>query len=73
MKEASSDASSEALKELSRLSRDGCRLTNQLYEKLSIERGCEVSIGITLDKIFRKREQTRLLEILRGREVPKVY
>jgi hypothetical protein len=33
---------------LSRLSKDGFRLTNQLYEKLSIERGCEVSIGVTL-------------------------
>jgi hypothetical protein len=48
MNEASSDASSEALQEFSRLSKDGFRFTNQLYEKLSIERGCEASMDATL-------------------------
>lgn len=49
MKEASSDASREVLRELSRLSSDdGLRFTNQLYEKLSIERGWEVSMVTTL-------------------------
>ena len=38
--EVSSDASRGVLRELSRLSSaDGLRFTNQLYEKLSIERG----------------------------------
>jgi len=41
MKEASSDASREALRESSSA---GFRFTNQLYEKLSIDRGCEVSM-----------------------------
>lgn len=36
--EASSDASS-------RLSKDGFRFTNQLYEKLSMERGWEASMA----------------------------
>lgn len=38
MKEASSDASMEALNDSARLSKDGFMFTNQLYEKLSMER-----------------------------------
>lgn len=46
MKEASSDTSSEALKEPSGLlSKDGFKSTSQLYEKLSIDRDCEVSMA----------------------------
>ena len=63
MNEASSDASSEALQEFSRLSKDGFRFTNQLYEKLSIERGCEASMNVTLlrdvgEGKYEEREQT---------------
>lgn len=59
MKEVSSYASRVDLKELSRLSNDGFRFTNQLYEKLSIERGCEISmVAALLGKIF-KFERTK--------------
>lgn len=44
MKEASSDASMEALNDSARLSKDGFMFTNQLYEKLSMERVWKVSI-----------------------------
>lgn len=45
MKEASSHASKEGPRVLSRLSNEGFRFTNQLYEKLSMERGWEASIA----------------------------
>lgn len=62
--EASSEASSEVLKELlPELSRDGFIFTSQLYEKLSIERGWDVSIPAALSQ-YMCRVQTTSSKIL---------
>lgn len=50
MKKDSSDESIAALKDSLRLSRDGFRFISQLYEKLSIERGWDVSTTAILPR-----------------------
>lgn len=56
MKEASSDTSREVLRESSRLSKEGFRFINQLYEKLSMERGWEASMPVPLYTMVYRNE-----------------